>query len=78
MLSENPGFVRTKSIEEMQLSDESARKFEAFLASKSALRRSANANDVAKAIVFLASDDTCSWATGTLLIVDGGMRFGQV
>lgn len=42
------------------------------VASEYPLRRAGHVDDVARAIVFLASEDA-SWITGTLLPVDGGI-----
>jgi NAD(P)-dependent dehydrogenase (short-subunit alcohol dehydrogenase family) len=67
-----PGFVRTPFIQ--PILDDSARA--ARLAALHPLGRLGTAEDVAKSIAFLASDDA-AWITGHALAVDGGLAAGH-
>lgn len=53
------------------MNDEQIQAFEAEAASKTPLGRSGTPDEIARAVVFLASDDS-SYMTGTELFVDGG------
>ena len=63
-----PGAVKTGMTEEMFKNDRIAQGF----VSRSSLKRLAEPIDIARAALFLASDD-CSFVTGHGLVVDGGM-----
>ena len=47
----------------------------ALWASRTPLRRLGQAEDIAKAALFLASDES-DWVTGTCMVVDGGQLAG--
>lgn len=63
-----PGFVRTGMTEPLLR----AEGVESGLAAMAPLGRIAEADEIARAILFLAHDDS-SYATGTLLMLDGGL-----
>ncbi|EOM77000.1 3-ketoacyl-(acyl-carrier-protein) reductase [Rhodococcus rhodnii LMG 5362] len=65
-----PGVVRTRLAEALW------KEHEGFVAAATALGRIGEPEDVAKAIVFLASDDA-SWVTGETMVVDGGQLRGN-
>ncbi len=68
----SPGTVVTPAYKnELGMTDEQIRAFEADAATKTPLGRSGTPDEIAKAVVFLASDDS-SYITGTELFVDGG------
>ena len=67
-----PGFVRTPFIQPILDDAERLAKLEAL----HPLGRLGEAMDVAKSIVFLASDDA-AWITGHALAVDGGLSAGH-
>lgn len=67
-----PGFTRTPLIEKL-LADPERR---ARIESLHPLGRLGEAEDIAKAVVFLLSDDS-SWITGIALAVDGGLSAGH-
>ncbi len=67
--SVHPGAIRTPMV--MERAD-SAGEVEKFIASKTALRRLGEAEEVARVVVFLASD-AASYVTGAELAVDGGV-----
>jgi NAD(P)-dependent dehydrogenase (short-subunit alcohol dehydrogenase family) len=54
------------------MSEEEARQFKAGMAAQVPLGRIGDADEIAKAAVFLASDDS-SFVTGIELFIDGGM-----
>jgi 3-oxoacyl-[acyl-carrier protein] reductase len=64
-----PGMVETEGLKEMN-PDES---FKGYVVSRSAVKRLGQPDDVAKAAVYLASDDS-SWVSGETLMVGGGAR----
>lgn len=64
-----PGMVETDGLKEMNPSEE----FKSYILSRSAVKRLGDPDDVAKAAVFLASDDS-SWVSGETLMVGGGAR----
>ena len=67
-----PGTVVTPGYKnELHLTDEQIKVFEAQAAATTPLGRSGTPDEVAKAVVFLASDDS-SYITGIELFVDGG------
>jgi NAD(P)-dependent dehydrogenase (short-subunit alcohol dehydrogenase family) len=63
-----PGFVRTGMTEPVLADDAAA----ASLKAKTPLGRIADPEEVARAILFLASEES-SFATGSMLILDGGL-----
>lgn len=65
-----PGVVRTKLAEALW------KEHEAEVAGMTALDRIGEPDDIASAIVFLASDAS-SWMTGETVVVDGGQRHGD-
>ena len=68
-----PGFVITPLNEDIILDAPDPAAKEAEMAKPYPLGRLGRPEDVAGAILFLASDDA-SWNTGTTLLVDGGLR----
>jgi NAD(P)-dependent dehydrogenase (short-subunit alcohol dehydrogenase family) len=69
----SPGFTDTPGLSELLGSDGQQRK--KMISNSVPLGRFGTAEEIAKAVVFLASDDS-SYVTGTELFVDGG--FAQV
>jgi NAD(P)-dependent dehydrogenase (short-subunit alcohol dehydrogenase family) len=65
-----PGVVRTRLAEALWKSHE------AQVAASTALNRIGEPDDVATAIVFLASD-AAAWITGETMVIDGGQRLGD-
>jgi NAD(P)-dependent dehydrogenase (short-subunit alcohol dehydrogenase family) len=64
----SPGFVRTGIQEKLGITEEMITECERSIP----IRRCAQASEIAKAALFLASDDS-SYMTGTDLIIDGGL-----
>ncbi len=68
----NPGVVVTPGYRnELGMSDEQIKQFEAQASATTPLGRTGTPDEIAKAVVFLASDDA-SFVTGIALFVDGG------
>lgn len=68
----SPGTIITPGYKnELGLSDEQIEQFKAQTAATTPLGRAGTPDEIAKAVVFLASDDS-SYMTGTELFVDGG------
>ena len=68
----SPGTVVTPAYKsELGLSDEQIEQFKAQAAATTPLGRTGTPEEIAKAVLFLASDDS-SFITGTELFVDGG------
>lgn len=68
----SPGTVVTPAYKsELGMNDDQIKAFEAQAASTTPLGRAGNPDEIAKAVVFLASDDS-SYMTGAELFVDGG------
>lgn len=65
-----PGVVRTRLAEGLW------KEHEQELAAAIALNRIGEPDDVAAAIVFLASD-AAAWITGETTVIDGGLRLGN-
>jgi NAD(P)-dependent dehydrogenase (short-subunit alcohol dehydrogenase family) len=67
-----PGTVVTPAYQtELGMNDEQIKQFTAQAASVTPLGRTGTPDEIAKAVVFLASDDS-SYVTGIELFVDGG------
>ena len=64
-----PGVVETEGLQDMNLDEN----FKGFVLARSAVKRLGTPDDIAKAAVYLVSDDA-SWVSGETLIVGGGMR----
>ncbi len=67
----SPGFVET-ALTERVLKNPA---FEKWLVDRTLLKRLGTADDIAKAALFLASDDS-AYMTGAELVIDGGMTAG--
>lgn len=63
----SPGPIRTEGLEKVVTTDEG----KDYLATATAMQRLGNPDEVAKTVLFLASDDA-SFISGTELLVDGG------
>ena len=68
----SPGPIDTPGMDGLVKSEEDARQFKEGMASQVPLGRVGDPDEIAKAAVFLASDDS-SFVTGIELFVDGGM-----
>jgi NAD(P)-dependent dehydrogenase (short-subunit alcohol dehydrogenase family) len=68
----SPGPIETPGVDGLADTEEARRQFRANLTAQVPLGRIGNADEIAKAAVFLASDDS-SYVTGIELFVDGGM-----
>jgi NAD(P)-dependent dehydrogenase (short-subunit alcohol dehydrogenase family) len=68
----SPGAVATPFYGKMGLSEEQLSAVAAGLQEQIALKRFGDATELAKAVLYLASDDA-SYVTGTELVVDGGL-----
>ena len=71
----SPGVIDTPGLEGVMASSETGRQLGQMIAGAAPLGRFGTADEIAKAVVFLASDDA-SFVTGAELFVDGG--FAQV
>jgi NAD(P)-dependent dehydrogenase (short-subunit alcohol dehydrogenase family) len=71
----SPGFIDTPGLRELLASSETAKQRSKMIPSSVPLGRLGRPEEIAKAVVFLASDDS-SYIAGTELFVDGG--FAQV
>ena len=71
----SPGSIDTPGLSDLLASSETGQQRLKMLASAVPLGRLGTPDEIAKAVVFLASDDS-SYVTGTELFVDGG--FAQV
>lgn len=67
----SPGFVETALTERVLRNQ----MFEKWLVDRTLLKRLGTAEDIAKAALFLASDDS-AYMTGAELVIDGGMTAG--
>lgn len=68
----SPGPIDTPGVDGLAQDAEQAKQLKANLASQVPLGRIGDADEIAKAVVFLASDDS-SFVAGVELFVDGGM-----
>jgi len=68
----SPGPIETPAIDELAGDEEKSKQFKAQMAAQVPLGRVGQPDEIAKAAVFLASDDS-SYVTGIELFVDGGM-----
>lgn len=73
--SVSPGYVRTGFQDKMGLPADAIAGFEAHVSAQTPLGRGGKAEEIAAAVLFLASDPA-SYVTGTDMLVDGG--FGSV
>lgn len=71
----SPGVIKTPGFDGLSPDKKFAEQFEAGAMAATPMRRLGDPDEVAKAVVFLASDDS-SFITGIELFVDGGM--GQI
>ncbi len=67
----SPGYTRTPIVARLGLHEEGVEGFYAQASGEIPMRRAASSDEVAKAVLFLASDDS-SYTTGEELLVDGG------
>lgn len=70
-----PGYTETPMIEGYFADQPDPEEARAFATRLHPLGRLGDPRDIADAIVYLASDEAC-WATGTALVVDGGLTSG--
>jgi NAD(P)-dependent dehydrogenase (short-subunit alcohol dehydrogenase family) len=68
----SPGPVETPIFGRMGMTDEQQQGLEAQMASQVPLKRVAQPDEIARAVLFLASSDS-TYVVGTELVVDGGM-----
>jgi NAD(P)-dependent dehydrogenase (short-subunit alcohol dehydrogenase family) len=68
----SPGPIETPGLNGLALTEEQVQQFKAQMASAVPLGRIGASDEIAKAVVFLASDDS-SFVNGIELFVDGGM-----
>jgi NAD(P)-dependent dehydrogenase (short-subunit alcohol dehydrogenase family) len=68
----SPGPIETPGADGLTKSDDERRQFKDGIIAQVPLGRTGDPDEVAKAAVFLASDDS-SYVTGIELFVDGGM-----
>ena len=73
----SPGPVETPLYGKLGLQKEEVEGFGTVLGEKILLKRFAQSSEIAKTVVFLASDDS-SFITGTEIVVDGGLTVNAV
>ena len=71
----SPGFIETPGLSDLLASTGTGTERKTMMSNSVPLGRFGTPEEIAKAVVFLASDDS-SYITGTELFVDGG--FAQV
>jgi NAD(P)-dependent dehydrogenase (short-subunit alcohol dehydrogenase family) len=71
----SPGSIDTPGLSDLLAPSETGEQRKKMIPTMVPLGRSGTPDEIAKAVVFLASDDS-SYVTGTELLVDGG--FAQV
>ena len=71
----SPGPINTPGLDSLTASEEQRRQFKAEIAGRVPLGRLGDPDEIAKAAVFLASDDA-SFINGVELFVDGGLAQG--
>jgi NAD(P)-dependent dehydrogenase (short-subunit alcohol dehydrogenase family) len=71
----SPGFIDTPGLSDLLASSQTGEQRAKMISNTVPLGRFGTADEIAKAVVFLASDDS-GYITGTELFVDGG--FAQV
>jgi NAD(P)-dependent dehydrogenase (short-subunit alcohol dehydrogenase family) len=69
----SPGPVETPIMKKFGLPEEQQKKLEEMFAAKSPLKRFGKADEVARLVRFLLSEET-SYILGSELIIDGGIR----
>lgn len=69
----SPGAIDTAAFDKLGLPREARAAFGEWVLSRVLLGRMGKADEVAKAVAFLLSDDS-SYVNGAILAVDGGMR----
>jgi NAD(P)-dependent dehydrogenase (short-subunit alcohol dehydrogenase family) len=69
----SPGPIETPIIKKLGLAGEQQKKFDEMIAAKSLLKRFGTAEEVARLVRFLLSEES-SYITGTESIIDGGLR----
>jgi NAD(P)-dependent dehydrogenase (short-subunit alcohol dehydrogenase family) len=68
----SPGPINTPTFNSLARTEEETKQIKANLVAAVPMGRMGNSDDIAKAVSFLASDDS-SYITGIELVVDGGM-----
>ena len=69
----SPGPIQTPIIKKLGLAGEQQKKFDEMVATKSLLKRLDTAEEVARLVRFLLSEES-SYITGSESIIDGGLR----
>jgi NAD(P)-dependent dehydrogenase (short-subunit alcohol dehydrogenase family) len=69
----SPGPIETPIFKKVGLSEDQLKEFEEMIAAKSPLKRAGTADEVARLVRFLLSEES-SYILGTESIIDGGLR----